>query len=273
MDFILMTPVYQGVDGITCLCVEKAHQAGLKFLWVPGTWGKGDALICRTRSVMTTTFMEFVESNHMIFLDSDIVFMPEQLKALNDHQKRGYDIIGGVYPVRSGTDWSHYFEGGIAPKGLGVHEIRFLSTGFMGISKYALQKIVKEYKYPDGTPMPLLHPNTEGYRSYPFFESKWAHQNQPDNDGTLDYWLSEDWDFCEKARQIGVKIYADTSIQLGHWREHLFTGKDVKQVQYYKVLYQGTDHQKDLMQKIDEDLAEFLSQPIRVFTVNGILID
>ena len=44
------------------------------------------------------------------------------------------------------------------------------------------------------------------------------------------------------------------------------------------MLYQGTDHQKALMQKIEEDLAEFLSQPIpevqkRMLTAQKALAD
>jgi len=233
-DFILVTSVYQGVDGITCWCVEKAHQAGLNFLWVPGSGGKGDALICRSRSVAATAFMESGASNYMIFLDSDIMFNPEHLKKLNEHQKAGYDIVGGIYPLRSGTGNSTYFFKNEVPEDLGVHECQFLATGFMGISKYALQKIAKEYKYPDGKPLPILHPETEGARSYPFFETGWMRNDTPDCDGTLDIWLSEDWDFCQKARAVGFKIYADTSIQVGHQGNRIVTFKDVAE---YKAKY------------------------------------
>ena len=230
-DFILVTPIYQGVDGITCWCVEKAHQEGLNFLWIPGTDGKGDALVARSRSIATTAFLEHGSSNHMIFLDSDIMFTPEDLKKLNDHQKAGYDIIGGLYPTRAGTDCSSYFWKGIAPKEMGVQEIQFLSTGFMGISKYALEKIRRDYRYPDGRAMPLLHGSVSEMRSYPFFEDRFMHIDTPDQSGTQDIWLSEDWDFNEKARSVGFKIYAVLDIQLGHQGNRIVTFRDVE---FYK---------------------------------------
>lgn len=228
LDFILMTPVYQGVDGMTSWCVEMAHQAMLnKFLWVVGTDGKGDALICRNRSIAATSFMEAGKSDYMIFLDSDIVFKPEHLKLLHENLKAGHHIIGGMYPTRSGTDNSSYFFKGIAPNELGIHEIQFLSTGFMGISRYALYKIANEYQYPGGVKMPLLHANTPGFRSYPFFEARWGKVDPPDQDGCPYIWFSEDWDFCEKARAVGLKIYGDTRIQLGHVGSRVVTFNDV----------------------------------------------
>jgi hypothetical protein len=256
-----MMPIYHGVDGITCWCVERAHQAGLNFLWVIGSGGKGDALICRNRSVAATTFMEFGESDYMIFVDSDIVFTPQQLKQLNDDQKAGYDIIGGMYPTRSGTDWTSYWWKGIAPDGeLGISEVQFLATGFMGISKYALQKIVKEYKYPNDIPMPLLHPNTEGHRSYPFFEARWSHIDDPDASGSHDIWLSEDYDFCEKARAVGFKIYADTRIQLGHQGNRVFTGQDVNE---YKVKLANLQAQVRGEEKPDPDkLVDYIGPSV-----------
>jgi len=243
-DFILMTPIYQGVEGLTCWCVEMAHQAGLNFQWVVGTEGKGDALICRSRSVAATAFMEYGQSNHMIFLDSDIVFKPEQLKVLNDSQKAGYDVIGGMYPTRSGTDNSSYFWEGKAPEPPGVHEIQFLSTGFMGISKYALNKVAKEYEYPDGGGLKLLHPTTRHTRSYPFFESGLMHLEPPDPSGVDEIWLSEDWDFCQKVRAVGLKVYADTRIQLGHVGQRVVTFQDVRE-----------HHEKLALQKKQEKLA------------------
>ena len=260
-DFIVMTPIYQGIDGHTCWSIEKAHQAGLKFLWVPGTEGKGDALICRSRSIAATSFMEHGKCDYLIFLDSDIVFEPIQLKKLYEDMKSGYDIIGGMYPTRSGTDNASYFWGGIAPKTMGIQEIQFLSTGFMGITKYALQKIVKEYRYPDGTALPLLHAGTEGHRSYPFFEARWKYNSIPDADGTTHMWLSEDWDFCEKARQVGFKIYADLDIQLGHQGNRIVTFDDVKEYRERLALAEKGKKDRENCNKRDNgEYTDFVEQ-------------
>lgn len=44
-------------------------------------------------------------------------------------------------------------------------------------------------------------------------------------------YLSEDFSFCEKARKMGYKIYADSSIKLGHQGNYFYTLED-----YHKVV-------------------------------------
>ncbi len=265
LDFVLMTPIYRGVDGMTCWCVEKAHQAGLNnFLWVVGSEGKGDALICRNRSIAATSFMEGGISEYMIFLDSDIVFEPQHLKMIHEDLKSGKHIVGGVYPTRDGSQSASYFAGGIDPGELGVHEILFLATGFMGISRYALYKIAQEYKYSDGRPFPILHPDTPGYRSYPFFESSWTDTKMPDGDGNTMVWLSEDYDFCEKARAVGVKVYADTRVQLGHRGSRVVTFHDV--IKYRKEmaeLEKKIEDAKTTQKRADNDYTDFVGESVK----------
>ncbi len=225
-DFCLITPVYSGVDGITCHCVEEAHhklpQWGMTFKWYIGAAGHGDALISRARSTEATDFMEHGDSDYMVFLDSDIVFRPEDLKLLSDDLHEGYDLIAGAYPCRSGTQLSSHWWDGKCPVGeLGIYEAQFISTGFMGISKKLLKRMVKELK------LPALHPNDAG-RSYPFFASRSGWVETPDQYGAQDIWISEDWYFCELAREVGVKSYLDTRIQLQHQGTKIMTFQDVE---------------------------------------------
>lgn len=224
-DFCLVTPVYSGVDGITCYCVEEAHHQlpvwGMNFRWYIGAEGHGDALICRARSVQATQFLEDGPSDYMIFLDSDIVFRPEDLKLLSEDLHEGYDLVAGCYPTRSGTQLASHWWNDKPPVGeLGVYEAQFISTGFYGISKKLLKRMVGELK------LPLLHPGDVG-RSYPFFETRSGWIGKPDNSGSQDIWISEDWDFCEKARKIGVKSYLDTRIQLRHQGTRIVTFEDI----------------------------------------------
>jgi len=225
-DFCLVTPVYLGVDGITCYCVEEAHhklpQWGVTFKWYIGASGKGDALISRARSTEATDFMEHGDSDYMIFLDSDIVFRPEDLKLLSDDLHEGYDLIAGCYPTRSGTQLASHWWNNKCPAGeLGIYEAQYISTGFMGISKKLLKRMVEELK------LPALHPNDAG-RCYPFFRSKEGWVETPDDYGAQDVWLSEDWYFCERAREIGVKSYLDMRIQLKHQGTKIMSFQDVE---------------------------------------------
>ena len=239
-DFCLVTPIYSGVDGITCWCVEEAHHQlpvwGLTFRWYVGAEGHGDALIARSRSVQATQFMEGGPSDYLIFLDSDIVFRPIDLKQLSDDLHEGYDLIAGCYPTRSGTQLASHWWDDTPPQGeLGIYEAQFISTGFFGISKRLLKGMVEKLK------LPILHPNDVG-RSYPFFEDHRGWIGKPDASGSKDIWISEDWDFCEKAREVGVKSYLDTRIQLQHQGTKVVGMQDI--ADYHEKLEKGKKKSK-----------------------------
>ena len=228
-DFCLVTPVYSGVDGITCYCVEEAHHQlplwGMTFKWYIGAEGHGDALIARARSAQATQFIESDLSDYMIFLDSDIMFRPIDLKLLSEDLHEGYDLVAGCYPTRSGTQLASHWWNDEPPVGeLGVYEAQFTSTGFQGISKRLLKRMVEELN------LPILHPNDMG-RSYPFFEDHRGWTDHADVSGSQNIWISEDWDFCEKAREIGVKSYLDTRIQLRHQATHIVGMQDIADYQ------------------------------------------
>jgi hypothetical protein len=45
-------------------------------------------------------------------------------------------------------------------------------------------------------------------------------------DGARQWCLSEDYSFCERARRCGYKIWADTTIRLGHIGKYVFYWED-----------------------------------------------
>lgn len=203
------------MEGITAWCLERAHQEGVPILWMPFP---GDALIGRIRSIAATQFLERLPIDYMLFLDSDIEFQSDDLRRIyGDMVEKGYELIGGVYTVRGGQRLAHY---GINQRILvngEITEVAYLSTGFMGIAKTLLQKMVAELH------LPVCHPKNEQFRCYPFFESG-SHFYEPDGE-----WIyrSEDWFFCDLARQVGVKPYLDTSIRLGHRGEKTYRIQDM----------------------------------------------
>lgn len=213
--FVVITPFHRSMEGITAWCLERAHQENVPFLWMPFP---GDALIGRIRSIATTQFLLNLSCDYMIFLDSDIEFRPVDLVRLwEDMKDRGYELIGGVYTMRGGTQLAHYgIDKRIRVDGQ-ITEVAYLSTGFMGIAKTMLQRMVDELK------LPLCHEGNEQFRCYPFFESG-SHYFEANQE-----WIyrSEDWDFCDKARQIGVKPYLDTAIRLGHRGEKIYHLEDL----------------------------------------------
>lgn len=218
-DFLLVTVAYRDIEMETCWSVEKAHQRGLdNFMWI--TCG-GDALIGRSRSHILTQYVnEEGMPDYFIFLDSDIIFEPEDLHRIAGDLKAGYDLIGGDYPVKSAMQSANYgYDGGYDTDGK-IKEIQFLSTGFMGISKKCAKGIAEKLK------LPLLHKGT-GHEGYPFFESGYRHVEPATIEEDGEIYISEDWDFCEKARKAGFKVYLDTAVRLTHKGVRFVTMEDV----------------------------------------------
>src|SRR6202011_197724 len=57
----------------------------------------GDALITRARANLVTLFLDDPAATHLLFLDADIGFRPEQVFRLIES---GADVVAGVYPIK-----------------------------------------------------------------------------------------------------------------------------------------------------------------------------
>lgn len=209
LDFLLQSVLYHSLDPETAFCIEKLRwKLERHFIWIPLA---GDALVSRARSVAASLFLRSGEAPYLIFLDGDIKFEPQDIERLYQHLNNGYDLIGGLYIVRDGSQPAHFGLDDIDGK---IHEVEYLSTGFTGISARLLQKMVDELELPE------LNQN-DFSRCWPFFEAgRYTERENP-------IYISEDWDFCEKARKVGVKAYCDTGIQLGHIGKKMWTVEDL----------------------------------------------
>src|SRR5450756_2951692 len=57
----------------------------------------GDALITRARANLVTLFLDNPAATHLLFVDADIGFAPEQVFRLIES---GADVVAGVYPIK-----------------------------------------------------------------------------------------------------------------------------------------------------------------------------
>ena len=214
LDYVVSTICLDSVKARTIECIElsrwKLMRDDILFYWHT-PYGDGKA---RQRSVAASRFLTASEANYLVFIDSDILFTPDNLARMFGDLKAGYDLIGGIFAVRGGTQpSSHGYDHKYHLDGQ-IHEFEYIATGFMGVSRKLLEKMRDEI------PLPLLHP--DDLKFWPFFEERMM----PEREGE-GIFLSEDYDFCEKARKIGYKVYMDTSIQLGHLGEKVYTLHDV----------------------------------------------
>jgi len=236
LDYIVTTITNSSVLSRTIECMELARWELFKeeigFYWHV-TYGDGKA---RSRSIACSRFLTATEANYQIFVDSDILFTPDNMKRLMEDLRAGYDLIAGLFAVRGGTQPSSYGYNAKYNLDGKIHEFEYLSTGFWGCTRKCLEEVR------DKNNLPELHP--KDLKFWPFFEEK-----QMPERGAEPIFLSEDYDFCEKARKAGIKSYIDTSIQLGHVGEYVFTLNDV--VKHQESV--RADREADAKKKVEAD--------------------
>ena len=141
--------------------------------------------------------------SHILFLDADILDpqCPEHIQRMLDHDE---DIVGGIYykkqeekavPVCNALDdRPPEDERGLIP-------LRHIGTGFLMIKREVFEKMIEEW----GDQIGYLEDETE--------RPMWDFFDMPRVDGRK---MSEDWHFCNKARELGYTVYGDSGVLLQH---------------------------------------------------------
>jgi len=212
LDFVIGTHAQNDVHASTALSIQRLYPRGHKFFW--DVRGAGGA--ARTRNVICTKFMQQKPSDYLIFVDRDIIFEPTDIQYILDDLKE-YKLVGGCYAVKDGTQLASYGKEGHGGVTLDrkVREVQWLATGFMGIHRTLLEEMVEKLN------LPLMHKG-QWSEAYPFFAQR------PAKDEVGEWiWLTEDYDFCDKARQVGVKPYIDTKVQVRHVGDYAYTVSEV----------------------------------------------
>jgi hypothetical protein len=196
----------------------------------------GDALITRARANLVTLFLDDPVATHLLFLDADIGFRPEQVFRLIES---GADVVAGVYPIKR-VNWDkarRALEANrpnlpaasldyvlevdnpdhVAVVG-GFTRVRYAGTGFLMIRRHVLETM-------------CAHP---GYASLQFFRehSRDVLAGSPNRfalfecmiDPATGTYLSEDFAFCKRWTDIGGEIWADLDSQLDHVGPAVFHG-------------------------------------------------
>lgn len=181
---------------------------------------KGDALISRARSIAASAFLRS-HCQVMLFIDGDIWFQEQDALTLADKCFRGKDVIGALYMTRSLQTQPAIM---LPDKAVDLTPdsppvpVPFISTGFLAIHRRVLESLARD--------LPLCH---QGWRNrgvdtsfWPFFMPfciPW------EGDGHL--YLSEDWAFCQRAKDAGFQVWLDPSIRLAHVGTYMFTLEDL----------------------------------------------
>ncbi|MFO0802841.1 MAG: class I SAM-dependent methyltransferase [Gemmataceae bacterium] len=174
---------------------------------------RGGSAIDSVRNQMATDALGagFAE---LMWIDSDIVFDPQDVERLRDHQ---LPITCGLYPKKGPTEFACEFPPSLASirfgTGGGLAEVRYCGSGFVHVRREVYEAVSRKLNLPVcnqrfGCPLvPYYAPTviTEP-------EGVWS--------------LPEDFAFCERVRRCGFKIFADTRIRLWHVGSHRYGWED-----------------------------------------------
>lgn len=204
-----------------------------------------ESLITRARNYCVDEFMRS-EAEHLMFIDSDIGFNPQDiiaLMALQAQEPEKYEIIGGPYPKKC-ISWEKIklaVDKGFADEDANILE-RFvgdyvfnpkngsgsipiaepvevleIGTGFMMITKAALKKFMAKYPEYMYRPDHVRTDHFDGSREIMMFF-------QAEVDPASKRYLSEDYWFCQKAQQADIRTWFCPWMKLQHVGSYIFGG-------------------------------------------------
>lgn len=240
------TPMYGGACAgmfakscadLSALCTNYGIQLNMYFLF-------NESLITRARNYCCDEFMRS-DSTHLMFVDADIGFNPQDvlaLLALSDDESQ-YDVIGGPYPKKC-ISWEkikHAVDKGVAdenpnvlekfvgdyvfnPKGgqqtiplNAPVEVLEIGTGFMMLRKNTLRKFAEAFPQYSYKPDHVRTEHFDGTREI-------MQYFQAEIDPVSKRYLSEDYWFCQKVQELGMRTWFCPWMQMNHVGTYIFGG-------------------------------------------------
>lgn len=180
----------------------------------------GDALVSRARSLAASAFLRS-DCDILLSIDSDIWFRPEDAIELCEQALAGHDVIGALYmtraiktqPAMMLPDEPIVFAAGQGPVGA-----QFISTGFTAVTRAPFEALAKT--------LPLCHQTwRQGNQDTSFWPFYMPFTIPWEGDGHI--YLSEDWAFCQRAKEAGFKLWVYPGIRVGHYGSYMYTLEDL----------------------------------------------
>jgi hypothetical protein len=166
-----------------------------------------DALISRARSTAASIFLRS-ECDVLVMIDHDLGWQPGDLQRLIAGARHTRGVVGGLYPKRTfGKGFASRIleEGAHAIPSNVLVEAEYVSTGFFAVHREVVEGVAATMPLTNGDFWPLFLPML----------------SPPRADGRPEY-LSEDWAFCERARNLGFPLYLDLAPVLTHTGRHTY---------------------------------------------------
>jgi hypothetical protein len=236
-SLIVGTPCFGGqVSWLYAVSLIKLQKAFTERGWSLGfLLQPGDALVTRARQTIVGHFLDNPAATHLLFIDADVGFEPEQVFRLLEF---GADFTAAAYPVkqvhwelmaaavRSGrtplesATLSYVVERDATEEMVmrnGFVKSRYAGTGFLMVRRTVLEAMIEHY--------PELRYTHEHKATDPLAGSPW--RSALFNcmvDKSTGFYLSEDFSFCRRWTDMGGEIWVDCTSRLEHVGVMVFKG-------------------------------------------------
>lgn len=190
---------------------------------------RGSSQIDLARSTLATRALRdgFEET---MWIDADVAFNPDDVDRIRANNQ---PFTAGLYVKKGRKEFAGKFKDGTngATFGIGgsLLEMQYVGMGFTHIRREVYETIASELQ------LPSCLGGYEGERVTPYFIPA------PVQEGEDLCYLSEDFSFCTRARQVGFAPLADTRIKLGHIGKKKYTWDDLVPQQEIDSLCIGVD--------------------------------
>ena len=236
VNLVVATPCFGGqisVHYATSLLKLQTRLRAYRGVNLKVLFKDGDALITRARASLIAQFLEDGAATHLLFVDADIGFEPEQVIRLIEC---GAEMCAAIYPIKR-IDWDkvkstietarpnpaaaalkYVFEvddPGAVTQSAGFVRVRYAGTGFLMIRRATLEKMCARYPQLRYKRDHSIDAATQSEHRFALFECMIA------DDGT---YLSEDFAFCKRWTDMGGEIWADLNSKLNHIGPMTFCG-------------------------------------------------
>lgn len=206
MSILICTPCYGGMAHVAFMksCLDLKESLIIGNIHHDFLFTSNESLIQRARNTSVATFLK-TDYQKLFFIDSDIDFTPEDVSKL---WNLNTDVAVGAYSMkRPDKPVSAWKDGGLVDLSelKEITEVDYAGTGFMLIDREVFVKFKETYTH-------LNHIEGNVGECHCWFDPRVQNGEPGDN-----FYMSEDYAFCQDWRELGGKILLDPSISLGHW--------------------------------------------------------
>jgi hypothetical protein len=263
-SIFVATPMYGGqCAGIyTKSSTDLASMAAAYGVPIAFYYLFNESLITRARNYLVDEFLRS-ECTHLMFIDADIGFDPQDVIALSvlADEEKDMEIVCGPYPKKS-ISWEKIkraVDQGFAdenPQTLERYVGDYVFNPVSGAGHIAINKPVEVLEGGTGF-MCVTRSAFEKYAAaYPEFSYRPDHVRTAHFDGSREImayfdcvideetkrYLSEDYMFCQWARKAGIKVWMCPWMRLTHMGSYMFGGSLVDLAQIGASATVGDDY-------------------------------